>query len=138
MTGNSLDHSHPANVVRWDDRDLGGRIADVVTKRFGSISYLVVQTIAVGIWIALNLVAFVKHWDPYPFILLNLVFSTQASYAAPLILLAQNRQDERDRIKAEVDYEHNTEALELLRQIAAGEIVLAVAQVQMADAVLHD
>ena len=58
----------------------------------------------------LNFVAFISHWDPYPFILLNLLFSTQAAYAAPIIMMAQNRQNERDRIQAQADYQTNIDA----------------------------
>lgn len=68
----------------------------------------------VALWIALNLLLVIRHWDPYPFILLNLVFSTQAAYAAPLILLSQNRQADTDRIRAEHDYEVNQTALQYL------------------------
>jgi Protein of unknown function (DUF1003) len=81
---------------------------------FGSWRFIVVQTITVVAWIAVNLVAFVQRWDPYPFILLNLLFSTQAAYAAPLILLSQNRQADTDRIKAEHDYQVNQLALAYL------------------------
>ena len=70
-----------------------------------------VQTIIVCAWIGVNLLAVAERWDPYPFILLNLVFSTQAAYAAPLILLSQNRQADTDRIQAEHDYEINQKAL---------------------------
>lgn len=99
---------HPANIALHVDRDLGQRAADAVTKHFGSWSYLIIQTVAVVLWISLNMAGwFLWHWDPYPFILLNLVFSTQASYAAPLILLSQNRSAEHDRISAEHDYAVN-------------------------------
>jgi uncharacterized protein DUF1003 len=74
----------------------------------------VVQTIIVCAWIGVNLLAVAERWDPYPFILLNLVFSTQAAYAAPLILLSQNRQADTDRIQAEHDYEINQTALRYL------------------------
>jgi uncharacterized membrane protein len=67
---------------------------------FGTPQYIVGQTVAVVVWIALNSVAVVAHWDPYPFILLNLAFSTQAAYAAPLILLAETRQADRDKAAA--------------------------------------
>ena len=59
---------------------------------------------------ALNITAFIQHWDPYPFILLNLIFSTQAAYAAPIIMMSQNRQSQRDRIQADNDYQTNLEA----------------------------
>ena len=104
---------HPANR-RLDRRDPGERIADQVTGIFGSWRFIVVQTVIVTAWIALNLLAVAYRWDPYPFILLNLVFSTQAAYAAPLILLSQNRQADIDRITAEHDYRVNQVALQHL------------------------
>ncbi len=81
--------------------DRFGRIAERVARFFGTPQYIVAQSILVVIWIVVNSVAIVRHWDPYPFILLNLAFSTQAAYAAPLILLAQTRQAERDRLESE-------------------------------------
>jgi uncharacterized membrane protein len=80
-----------------------GRFSEALARFLGTGRYLAAQTVFVILWITLNGVAFVRHWDPYPYILLNLAFSTQAAYAAPLILLAQNRQDERDRASIERD-----------------------------------
>src|SRR6201992_197897 len=77
--------------------DASGRCAEGLARFLGTGRFLVAQTVLVVGWIILNVVGLVHHWDPYPFILLNLAFSTQAAYAAPLILLAQNRQDDRDR-----------------------------------------
>jgi uncharacterized membrane protein len=77
--------------------DAFGRGAEHAARFFGTPQYILGQSIVVLIWIALNSIAIVQHWDPYPFILLNLAFSTQAAYAAPLILLAQTRQAERDK-----------------------------------------
>jgi uncharacterized membrane protein len=108
------DHLHPANRHRFDRRTGGERLADQVTGVFGSWRFIIVQTVAVVAWIGVNLIAFARHWDPYPFILLNLLFSTQAAYAAPLILLSQNRQADTDRIKAEHDYRVNQLALTYL------------------------
>ena len=86
-----------------------GRGAEKVARFFGTPRYIIAQTVAVAIWITLNAVAVVSHWDPYPFILLNLAFSTQAAYAAPLILLAQTRQAERDKLHGErIDERHTT------------------------------
>jgi uncharacterized membrane protein len=85
------------------DADAFGRFAEALARFLGTGRYLVGQTALVIGWIILNIIAGVRHWDPYPFILLNLAFSTQAAYAAPLILLAQNRQDERDRATTERD-----------------------------------
>lgn len=107
-------HRHPANQRRHDRRTRGERLADQVTAVFGSWRFIIVQTVAVVAWIGVNLIAFARHWDPYPFILLNLLFSTQAAYAAPLILLSQNRQADTDRIKAEHDYGVNRLALAYL------------------------
>lgn len=107
-------HVHPANQRRHDHRNAGQRLADSVTSVFGSWRFIIVQTGIVIVWIAVNLLAVVYRWDPYPFILLNLLFSTQAAYAAPLILLSQNRQADTDRVKAEHDYRVNQLALQYL------------------------
>ena len=80
--------------------DRFGRAAERAARFFGTPQYIVAQSVLVVIWVALNSVAVMRHWDPYPFILLNLAFSTQAAYAAPLILLAQTRQADRDRIES--------------------------------------
>ncbi len=93
-------HSHPVNRAMVDDAPLGARIADRVTGFMGSWKFIIVQTVIVTIWIIGN-VALLFHFDIYPFILLNLAFSTQAAYAAPLILLAGNRQALRDRLTLE-------------------------------------
>lgn len=88
----------------------GQKVADKVANGMGSWTFIIYQSIFVVIWMALNLVGFIYHWDAYPFILLNLIFSTQAAYAAPIIMMAQNRQNERDRVQAQKDYETNTQA----------------------------
>ena len=85
------------------DPDAVGRFAEAIARFLGTGRFLAVQTVLVVVWIALNVFAVRLQWDPYPFILLNLAFSTQAAYAAPLILLAQNRQTDRDRVQAEED-----------------------------------
>jgi uncharacterized membrane protein len=85
------------------DPDGFARASERIARFLGTGRFLAVQTVIVICWIALNLIAWRIQWDPYPFILLNLAFSTQAAYAAPLILLAQNRQDDRDRIALEED-----------------------------------
>lgn len=78
-------------------QDAFGRRAERAARLFGTPQYIIGQTLVVAVWIALNSVAVIRHWDPYPFILLNLAFSTQAAYAAPLILLAETRQAARDK-----------------------------------------
>ena len=90
----------------------GQRLADSVANGMGSWKFIIIQSILVVLWMGLNLVGFMYHWDTYPFILLNLLFSTQAAYAAPIIMMAQNRQNERDRIQAQQDYKTNIEAKE--------------------------
>jgi uncharacterized membrane protein len=85
------------------DPEAVGKFTESIARFFGTGSYLLIQTIVVFVWIVLNVAAVSLRWDPYPFILLNLAFSTQAAYAAPLILLAQNRQENRDRVTLEED-----------------------------------
>jgi uncharacterized membrane protein len=92
-------------------RDTFGRAAERAARFFGTPQYIIGQSLVVVVWIALNSIAIVAHWDPYPFILLNLTFSTQAAYAAPLILLAQTRQADRDK-RAEELTERRHEHLE--------------------------
>ena len=96
------DLRHPVNRRFREEAPLGARIADRVTTFLGSWTFLVIQTAIVIAWIAGNIVL-LFDFDPFPFILLNLAFSTQAAYAAPLILLAQNRQEQRDRIQTDND-----------------------------------
>jgi uncharacterized membrane protein len=91
-------------------QDAFGRAAERAARFFGTPQYIVGQTVAVIIWIALNSVALVAEWDPYPFILLNLAFSTQAAYAAPLILLAATRQAARDKALADSTERHHEDA----------------------------
>ena len=88
----------------------GQRIADKMANGMGSWAFIIGQTIFVIIWMTLNVIGFIRHWDVYPFILLNLIFSTQAAYAAPIIMMAQNRQSERDRLQAQADFDTNIEA----------------------------
>jgi uncharacterized membrane protein len=103
------------NPINWHEKhaeklSFGNRLADSVANGMGSWRFIIVQTILVLFWMVLNIIGFSYHWDVYPFILLNLVFSTQAAYAAPIIMMAQNRQNERDREHAEADYQTNIEA----------------------------
>jgi uncharacterized membrane protein len=90
-----------------------GRGAERVARFFGTPRYIVVQTFLVILWIVFNSIALINHWDPYPFILLNLAFSTQAAYAAPLILLAQTRQTERDKLHGEMIDKRHTDLEEM-------------------------
>ena len=88
----------------------GQRLADKVATGMGSWKFIIIQSVIVLLWMTANVVGFIYHWDVYPFILLNLLFSTQAAYAAPIIMMAQNRQNERDRLHAEEDFRTNVEA----------------------------
>lgn len=88
----------------------GQQLADKVANGMGSWKFIIIQSAIVVLWMGLNLVGFVYHWDVYPFILLNLLFSTQAAYAAPIIMMSQNRQNERDRAQAHDDYQTNLDA----------------------------
>jgi uncharacterized membrane protein len=92
---------HPVNREMFDEAPMGARIADAVTGFLGSWRFLILQTILVAVWLTGNAYLLSKPFDPYPFILLNLAFSTQAAYAAPLILLAGNRSAQRDRLTLE-------------------------------------
>ena len=97
----------------------GQKIADTVAATMGSWRFIIIQSIILLIWIVLNVTAYVQQWDPYPFILLNLALSFQAAYAAPFIMMSQNRQQDIDRKSAENDFQVNVKAeleIELLHQ----------------------
>src|SRR5512135_349074 len=98
---------------------LGQRVADAVASNMGSWRFIIIQSAILIAWIILNITAYIEHWDPYPFILLNLALSFQAAYAAPFIMMSQNRQQDIDRQAAENDYKINIKAeleIELLHQ----------------------
>ena len=117
------------------DIEAVGRISESIARFLGTGRYLAMQTVLVIVWIAFNLVAVSLQFDPYPFILLNLAFSTQAAYAAPLILLAQNRQENRDRVSLEEDRRRaeqtKADTEYLARELAA--LRLAVGEVATRD-----
>jgi uncharacterized membrane protein len=102
--------------------DTFGRFAEKTARFFGTPRYIIGQTIMVVLWIILNSIALIHHWDPTPYIMLNLIFSTQAAYAAPLILLAQTRQADRDKEHGDaIDKRHTT--LEEMATKQTGEII---------------
>jgi len=107
-------HDHHTSSLAF-----GQRLADQVANGMGSWRFIIWQTAIVLLWMTLNVIAFKYHWDVYPFILLNLVFSTQAAYAAPIIMMAQNRQSERDRAQADADYKTNCEAKQEIEELLA-------------------
>lgn len=104
ITPKNWHDSHRENLT------FGSRIADSVANGMGSWTFIIIQTVLVLVWMGMNLIAYTYHWDVYPFILLNLLFSTQAAYAAPIIMMSQNRQNERDREQAKADYQTNIDA----------------------------
>ncbi|OBJ44339.1 hypothetical protein A5630_16635 [Mycolicibacterium mucogenicum] len=117
------------------DVEAVGQFSESIARFLGTGKYLLIQTVIVVIWIAFNLIAISLQFDPYPFILLNLAFSTQAAYAAPLILLAQNRQENRDRVSLEEDRRRAAQTKAdtefLARELAA--LRLAVGEVATRD-----
>jgi len=94
----------------FDPRSMGERVADMVALTVGSWRFIIVQSLLLALWIVLNITAWSRSWDPYPFILLNLVLSFQAAYAAPIVMMSQNRQAEIDRRNAAHDYQINIKA----------------------------
>lgn len=101
---------HMEAVAAADHLTTGQRIADSVASTMGSWPFIIIQSLILLVWIVLNLTAWVKNWDPYPFILLNLALSFQAAYAAPFIMMSQNRQADIDRQAAKNDYDINIKA----------------------------
>lgn len=131
-----LDQPREPRGFRFSiDPDTFGQLSERLARFLGTGKFLFWQTLLVVAWITVNLVAVSLRWDPYPFILLNLAFSTQAAYAAPLILLAQNRQDDRDRVSLEEDRARAAQTKAdtefLARELAA--LRLAVGEVATRD-----
>ena len=139
MANSEQRREHQAPAIRLDqpraarqtrtrrprDRDRFGQLSEDIARFFGTAKYLGIQTLLVVIWIILNILVWTRslRWDPYPFILLNLAFSTQAAYAAPLILLAQNRQANRDKVQVEQDRRREERSVDtaeyLVREVAS-------------------
>lgn len=114
-----LREKQPARNARMPSSSKGGEFADAVTNTVGSWRFIIIQSSLLTLWIVLNVTAWVQHWDPYPFILLNLALSFQAAYATPFILMSQNRQSEIDRLKAQQDLDCDIKAeleVELLHE----------------------
>lgn len=105
-----LRERKPAQNPPKSPATLGDRLADIVADTVGSWRFIIIQSALLILWIILNVTAYVKHWDPYPFILLNLMLSFQAAYTAPIIMMSQNRQATIDRQDAKYDYEVNKKA----------------------------
>jgi uncharacterized membrane protein len=125
--------------LTWHDKHektltFGDKISDAVANGMGSWRFIIIQTIFVICWMAINVIGIVRHWDVYPFILLNLIFSTQAAYAAPIIMMAQNRQSDRDRIQAQNDYQCNVDAKQ---EIEALQLHLSKIETEKLDKIIQ-
>ena len=129
-----MRHKHPANQALHDDQSRTDRAVDRFVIFFGSLKFIAWMTIVIIAWIVLNAFVVALRWDPYPFILLNLAFSAQATYAAPLILLSSNRAAEHDRLSAEEDYRTNATALSEIKANTAltAEVKALTAEVRAA------
>lgn len=110
-------HLHPISQQLHEQRTRGERLADTIASRIGSWRFLIIQTIAVLVWIAINIAALAARWDPYPFVLLNLLFSVQAAYTGPVPLLSQNRSAQRDRMMADLNFVNNEKGEQLVEAI---------------------
>ncbi|MEQ8676233.1 MAG: DUF1003 domain-containing protein [Aggregatilineales bacterium] len=114
-------HNHPpvkdVNAIFEEHMTFGNRAADTVAGAMGSWRFIIIQSVILFVWIVANSVAWIKGWDPYPFILMNLVLSTQAAFTAPIIMMSQGRQAIKDRLEAHNDYLINQKSEEELRVI---------------------
>lgn len=126
-------HTRDWHKKHRETMSAGQRIADGLAKVMGSWPFIITQTVLIFFWVTLNILAYVNHWDPYPFILLNLLFSTQAAYAAPIIMMSQNRQNERDRAHAQADFETNEKAEREIEQL---QLSLSRIEIQKLDKIL--
>lgn len=105
--------------IHTQEKNLGAKVSDAVAATVGSWPFIIIQSTLLFLWICANILGWVKAWDPYPFILLNLALSFQAAYTAPIIMMSQNRESQLDRAKAEKDYDVNLKAeleIELLHE----------------------
>ncbi len=117
----TFKHEHPPvidiNKAADEQMTMGQKIADKVAATVGSWRFIIIQSIFLAFWLVLNSIAWIKNWDPYPFILLNLALSFQAAYSAPFVMMSQNRQAEKDRLTAQNDYLCDTKGEEEIRHI---------------------
>lgn len=128
---------------------VGQRVADKFAATMGSWTFIIIQSCILAAWVFLNVTAWINRWDPYPFILLNLALSFQAAYAAPIIMMSQNRQAEKDRLQTKYDYEIDTKAeLEILqlhekfddlRNTHFAELIsMQQRQIEMLENIIHE
>jgi uncharacterized membrane protein len=130
-------HAHPpvrnVNEIMAEVSTPGQRAADLLARIMGSWTFIILQTIFLSGWAVLNVTAWIYHWDPYPFILMNLFMSLQAAYAAPILMMSQNRQAERDRLEAHEDFRVNLKA-----EVEIQAILTHLAAQDQALLVIHD
>ena len=124
LTRRNVDTIARMEKASEGDRTFGDRVADAFAAAVGSWTFIILQTVMLAVWVILNVLAWVSHWDPYPFILLNLVLSFQAAYAGPIIIMSQNRQmrlnERRNHLDLQINLlaeQENTEMLHLLRKL---------------------
>ena len=113
----SVPRPPPISKELQESRTRGERLADSAAAQIGSWRFLIIQSILVSLWVTINIAALVKRWDPYPFVLLNLLFSVQAAYTGPVLLLSSNRAAHRDRIMAEHDFATNDKSEKLIEGV---------------------
>ncbi len=125
------------NEVIKEQLTLGQKAADWVAAKVGSWEFIIGQSLLLTLWAILNVTAWMRHWDPYPFILMNLILSLQAAYTAPMIMMSQNRKADRDRIEAHVDFEVNlkaeTEIRVILENLEAQNVAIAEIHKMLGD-----
>jgi len=130
-----FEHHHPpiknVNETFYKQLTFGQRASDRIANIVGSWPFIIVQSILLTMWVVLNVAAVIRHWDPYPFILMNLVLSMQAAYTAPIIMMSQNRQADRDRLEAHYDYIINQKAEEEIRAVMNHLEIQAEALIQI-------
>ena len=124
-----------------DQRTFGERVADKVAEVVGSWPFIITQSIILTIWIILNVIAIISHWDPYPFILLNLMLSFQAAYTGPVVMMSQNRQSAIDRAIIQHDFEldqhTNKEMLDMIAEVRENQIMIQKNQELLQQLVDH-
>lgn len=117
VTGHSKGDRRSAAQVEQEGMTLGQHLADSITETLGSWKFIIAQSAFLCIWLIINSLGWLFNWDPYPFILLNLILSFQAAFTAPIIMMSQNRQAARDRIASELDFEINRVAAKEVDEI---------------------
>jgi len=126
-----------ANEVVKEQLTFGQRASDWIAEKVGSWEFIIGQSALLIVWAILNVTAWMQHWDPYPFILMNLVLSLQAAYTAPMIMMSQNRKADRDRLEAHIDYEINLRAEAeinvILENLEAQNVVIAELHQMLAE-----